>query len=136
MNSYEENMCILSLCLKSCRWIDYDLLPVGYALTLRSRWRMFCWWMKSTPSQICLMKTVQAFSVNTKSSSITRSKSSPPSMLENAIHFRLLIFRYYFRACAVSWHGLIKSVNRHSVDPKYLKILWKINYFCKLMFLI
>lgn len=44
-----------------------------------------CWrWMNWMPSQICRMKMAQALSVSTKSSSITRSKSSPPSMLSRA----------------------------------------------------
>lgn len=46
-----------------------------------SRWRTCCKWMNWMPSQICRMKMAQARSVRTKSSSITRSKSSPPSML-------------------------------------------------------
>lgn len=45
--------------------------------------------MKSTPSHICLMNTVQLFSVSTKSSSITLSNSSPPSILKTT-------FRYAF----------------------------------------
>ncbi len=53
-------------------------------LTFMSRCRT-CWrWMNWMPSQICRMKMAQALSVSTKSSSITRSKSSPPSMLSRA----------------------------------------------------
>ena len=53
-------------------------------LTFMSRWRT-CWrWMNWMPSQICRMKMAHALSVSTKSSSITRSKSSPPSMLSRA----------------------------------------------------
>ena len=49
--------------------------------TFMSRWTMLCWWMNSTPWQICRMKMAQARSVKMKSSSMTRSNSSPPSIL-------------------------------------------------------
>lgn len=52
--------------------------------TFMSKWRT-CWrWMNWIPSQIWRMKMAQARSVKTKSSSITLSKSSPPSMLTGA----------------------------------------------------
>lgn len=41
--------------------------------------------MYSTPSHICLINTVHDFSVRIKSSPITLSKSSPPSILKKMI---------------------------------------------------
>ena len=46
--------------------------------------------MNVTPSRICFMKQTHAFSVNTNSSSITRSNSSPPAMLENKYNLQFV----------------------------------------------
>ena len=51
--------------------------------TFKSKWSICFECMNVTPSRICFMKQTHAFSVNTNSSSITRSNSSPPAMLEN-----------------------------------------------------
>lgn len=48
---------------------------------LRSRWTTPCLWMKLTPSMICSMYLITSLSVNSKSSSMIRSKSSPPEIL-------------------------------------------------------
>ena len=49
--------------------------------TFKSRWIICSLCMYATPSKICFINAIQAFSVSTNSSSITRSKSSPPPML-------------------------------------------------------
>lgn len=68
---------------------DYNLLilkvlsihVMWLQCTFISRWST-CWrWINWIPSQICRIKMAQALSVRTKSSSMTRSKSSPPSIL-------------------------------------------------------
>lgn len=46
-----------------------------------SRCMMCFWCMYSTPSHIWRMNMAQTFSVNSKSSSMTRSNSSPPEIL-------------------------------------------------------
>ena len=74
-------------------------LLVGHRMFsgLRSRCSMFLECMKETPSRICFMKQIQAFSVSTNSSSITRSNSSPPGMLYrekmSSLDFLLLLFQ-------------------------------------------
>lgn len=47
----------------------------------KSKCRILLLCINSIASQSCRIRTVQVFSVNTNSSSMTRSKSSPPSML-------------------------------------------------------
>ena len=51
-------------------------------LTFKSRWRICFEWINETPSRTWRMKQTHAFSVRTNSSSITRSKSSPPRILK------------------------------------------------------
>lgn len=56
----------------------------------RSRWIMLFRWTNSMAWQTCRKNTEQARSVSTKSSSITRSNSSPPSTLEHIVHLGAL----------------------------------------------
>lgn len=53
---------------------------------LRSRWTMPCLWMKLTPSMICSMYLMTSLSVSSKSSSMIRSNSSPPEILQPQRH--------------------------------------------------
>ena len=59
--------------------------------------------MNSTPWMICLMNATQAFSVKTNSSSITRSKSSPPPMLKMKKNTEQ-ITKLYNKVAAQSMH--------------------------------
>ena len=73
---------MFSGCNKKIRsWTLYFPQVKLWKRTFKSRWRMCFECMKETPSRICFMKHIQAFSVRTNSSSITRSNSSPPGML-------------------------------------------------------
>lgn len=47
----------------------------------KSKWTIPCLWMYSTPSEICLIYLMHSLSVSSKSSSMIRSKSSPPETL-------------------------------------------------------
>lgn len=55
---------------------------IAFILTLRSKWIIFCWWMNLTPSHTSVMNCTHFDSVNSKVSSMTRSKSSPPVILQ------------------------------------------------------
>ena len=72
-------------------------------ITLRSKWIMCCWWMYATASTICRMKAAHAFSVKTNSSSITRSKSSPPPILKKL----QVIFNNGFWLCCLSFNVFV-----------------------------
>lgn len=52
---------------------------------LRSRWTIPCLWMKLTPSMICSMYLITSLSVSSKSSSMIRSNSSPPEILQTEV---------------------------------------------------
>ena len=60
---------------------DSILYYIKRMYTFKSRWIICSLCMYATPSKICFINAIQAFSVSTNSSSITRSKSSPPPML-------------------------------------------------------
>lgn len=65
-----------------CCTIFIYINAIIHRLTFRSRCKIFWPCMNSIPSHICRIKTAQLRSVSTKSSSITLSKSSPPSILK------------------------------------------------------
>lgn len=53
----------------------------------RSKWTMPCLWMKLTPATICSMYLITSLSDSSKSSSMIRSKSSPPEILQATLVF-------------------------------------------------
>ena len=81
-------------------------------LTFMSRWRTRCRCMNWMPSQIWRMKMAQARSVNMKSSSITRSNSSPPSIL----HIEIFPFDNNFATISTSARNpscIVHAVNAY-----------------------
>ena len=76
INYTKYNWSFISIYKSFCKWNS----------TFKSRWIICSLCMYATPSKICFINAMHAFSVNTNSSSITRSKSSPPPMLNEKNH--------------------------------------------------
>lgn len=63
----------------------------------KSKCTIPCLWMYWTPSEICLIYLMHSLSVSSKSSSIIRSKSSPPETLGKT-EKRGLLYHFHFES--------------------------------------